>query len=130
MYRLSSTAPLVISTLYNGLCPDSCSGHFTQSYTYYLMNSNFLATLYYSQPHLYFYLKQDLLAFHFLPKKPSGMLCSFFHVSTVSYVNRLQLEPPHSHYDALVLKETKYQLFIYGKMPIVNGFPKACYFAV
>jgi len=34
MYRLRIIAPLVISTLYNGLWSDSRSGHFTQLYTY------------------------------------------------------------------------------------------------
>jgi len=35
-------------------------------------------------------------------------------------------EEPRSHYEALLLKGTKYQLPVYGKMPIVNGFYKAC----
>jgi len=36
MYRLRSIAPLVISTLYNGLWSDSRSGHFTKLCTHAL----------------------------------------------------------------------------------------------
>ena len=95
----SVTAPLVVSTLYNGLWSDSLSGHFTKLCTHtYVMNSSFQPPCWSSNSSanssVCFYSKKQS-SFISTPRKTIAMSRSLFE----------ELIKPHSLHQALLLQE-------------------------
>ena len=99
MQMLSIIAPLVVSTLYNGLWSDSRSGHFTKLFTNtYIMNSSFKPPCWSSNSSatlsVCFYSKQQS-SFISTSREMIAMPCSSFE----------EIIKPHSLHQALLLQE-------------------------
>jgi predicted membrane channel-forming protein YqfA (hemolysin III family) len=87
MYRFRTIAPLIISTLYNGVWSDSRSGHFTKCTSWIAIFSPTYIIIHFAD--FFISSKTRWTFISFLRNHLACCVVSFI-VSTISYVNRLQ----------------------------------------